>query len=353
MPASITVALIVATAAGIAAWWAVHVARRRAEAQHVALRQDMQALVHSQSQALAAQLAQLTQSFSLQLGQMSQQVQTGVASAGTLASGAQQAVSERLQASTEMLGKIQQQLGEVSNAARQIESVLGGAKTRGLLGEVALERLLEEALGPSAYQMQYRFSTGEAVDAVVPLRDKLLPIDSKFPLEGYRRLIESGEDARKGFCSAVRSHAESVARKYILPDEGTLDLALMFVPSEGVYYEILRSDSNGTPLDEVCRSKGVVPVSPSTLFAHLRIICLGLRGMQIEENATRLLSSLTGLKKQMDNFGEQFEKIGTHLRNATQNYSDADRKLERARNTLDQMAQGAPAEKALEPAARD
>jgi DNA recombination protein RmuC len=260
-----------------------------------------------------------------------------------------------------MLGTIRQQLGEVqqaghelSEAARQIESVLGGAKTRGTLGEIALDRMLSDALPPAAYETQFRFSTGEVVDAVVRLRDKLLPIDSKFPLDDYRRLVETGEDARKGFLNSVRAHAESIARKYILPGEGTLDIALMFVPSEGVYYELLRSeDAKGVPLDELCRCKGIVPVSPSTLFSHLKIIFLGLRGLQIEENATRLLSSLSGLKKQIDNFGEVYEKLGTHLRNAQQSYSDADRKLERARNSIDELAQGAPPEKALEAASRD
>jgi DNA recombination protein RmuC len=260
-----------------------------------------------------------------------------------------------------MLGTIRQQLGEVqqagrdlSQAAQQIESVLGGAKTRGTLGEIALDRMLADALPPDTYETQFRFSTGEVVDAVVRLRDKLLPIDSKFPLDDYRRLVEIGEEARKGFSNTVRAHAESIAKKYILPDEDTLDIALMFVPSEGVYYELLRSEDNkGLPLDEFCRARGVVPVSPSTLFSHLKIIFLGLRGMQVEENAKRLLSSLTGLKKQVDNFGDVYEKLGTHLRNAQQSYSEADRKLERARNSLDELAQGAPAEKALGAALSD
>jgi DNA anti-recombination protein RmuC len=125
----------------------------------------------------------------------------------------------------------------------------------------------------------------------------------------------------------------------------------MFVPSEGVYYELLRSvDAKGMPLDEYCRTRCVIPVSPSTLFAHLKIIFLGLRGIQIEENAKKLLSSLSGLKKQMENFSEIYERLGTHLRNAQQSYADADRKLDRARNSLDELAQGAPAEKVLESA---
>jgi DNA recombination protein RmuC len=329
-----------------------------ANEQSEALRKEMQSLLAAQSQATAAQISQLAQSMSAQLGQVTQQVQSGMASVGTIASGAQKAVSEQLQASTQMLGSIRQQLGEVqqaghelSVAAKQIEDVLGGAKTRGTLGEVALDRILADTLPRASYETQFRFSTGEVVDAVVRLNDKLLPIDSKFPLDGYRRLLDQGEECRKDFSNAVRVHTESIARKYILPGEETLDIALMFVPSEGVYYELLRSvDSKGTPLDEYCRTRCVVPVSPSTLFAHLKIIFLGLRGMQIEENAKRLLASLSGLKKQMDNFGEVYEKLGTHLRNAQQNYSDADRKLDRARASLEELAQGGPAEKVLESA---
>jgi DNA recombination protein RmuC len=281
-----------------------------------------------------------------------------MASVGTIATSAQKAVSERLEASTQMLASLHQQIGEMqqaghelSVAAKQIEDVLGGAKTRGTLGELALDRILADTLPRASYDTQFRFSTGEVVDAVVRLNDKLLPIDSKFPLDGYRRLLDQGEECRKDFSQAVRLHAESIAKKYILPGEETLDIALMFVPSEGVYYELLRSvDAKGTPLDEYCRTRCVVPVSPSTLFAHLKIIFLGLRGMQIEENAKRLLASLSGLKKQMDNFGEVYEKLGTHLRNAQQSYSEADRRLDRARASVEELAQGAPAEKVLESA---
>jgi len=194
----------------------------------------------------------------------------------------------------------------------------------------------------SAYEMQYRFSTGEAVDAALRFSDKLVPIDSKFPLEDFRRLLEQGEDARKGFAAAVRNHADAIAKKYIVPGENTLDFALMYVPSESVYYELLMSsDAKGTPLDSYCRDKHVIPVSPNTLYAHLSVILMGLKGLQIEENARRLHASLSGLKAQWDNFAGVFEKLGTHLRNASLSYNDADRRLERSRDCLDQMAQGA------------
>jgi DNA recombination protein RmuC len=357
------IVVLIALVAAIAAWVAVTSAQRQAAEQATALRQEMQTLVATQSQALTAQMGQLVQSVTAQLGQVNQQLQSGMAVTGTLVSGAQRDVSEQLRASTEMLGTIRQQLGEVkqagnevSNAARQIETVLGGAKTRGTLGEVTLERMLSDSLPEASYDTQHRFSTGEAVDAVVRLGGKLLTIDSKFPLDAYRRLVETGEEARKDFCKSVRLHADSIAKKYILQDEDTLDIALMFVPSEGVYYELLRSEiSNGCPLDEYCRSKGVIAVSPNTLFAHLRVVLMGLRGMQIEENAKHILSDLTGLKKQLEVFGEVYERLGTHLRNAQQSYLDADQRLDRARNALDVMAQGAPAlsPKALEPASTD
>ncbi len=317
----------------------------------------MQALIASQSQAVSAQLGNLGQAVTTQISQVTQQVQTGMASAGALTSETHKTVAEQLQKSTEMMGNIRQQLGQVqqaghdlSDAARQIENVLGGAKTRGVLGEVALDRMLSDALPPAAYDMQHRFTTGEAVDAVVRLRDRLLPIDSKFPLDDYRRLIEVGEDARKGFERSVRGHADAIAKKYIVPDESTFDFALMFVPSEGVYYELLRStDPKGVLLDEYCRSKKVVPVSPATLYALLQIILIGLQGMQIEENAKRILGSLSGLQKQMGNFSDIYDKLGGHLRNAQQSFTDAGGKLERARNSLDELARGAPApDKVLE-----
>jgi DNA recombination protein RmuC len=214
--------------------------------------------------------------------------------------------------------------------------------------------MLADVLPDAFYATQHRFSTGEAVDAVVRLNGKLLPIDSKFPLDAYRRLVDSGEDSRKGFAQSVRGHSDSIAKKYILPDEDTLDIALMFVPSEGVYYELLRSETtNGLPLDEYCRSKRVIPVSPSTLYAHLRVILMGLRGMQIEENAKRILSDLTGLKKHVENFSDIYDRLGTHIRNAQQSYLDSNQKLDRARNALDDMVRGAPDSKALEPASTD
>jgi len=322
--------------------------RARLDAQ----RHEMESLVSTHAQAIAGQLVQLTQGLTQQVGQLNQSLQQGVSQSGQLASQAQQAVASQLQASTETLQRLGQQLGEVQSAGRdlsqtaqRLEMVLGAAQTRGRLGEIALERLLEDALPRASYEWQYRFASNEVVDAVVRLGEKLLSIDSKFPLDDYRRLVETGEEARKGFAQAVRSHADAIAKKYILPSEGTLDIALMFVPSESVYYEILMTeDARSGRLDEYCRSKRVIPVSPNSLYAYLSVILMGLRGMQIEENARLLLGQLGGLQRQLDGFTEVYDRLGTHLRNAQKSFEEAGSKLEKTRTTLAQMAEGQSAE---------
>src|SRR6266699_2707658 len=252
-------------------------------------------------------------------------------------------VAQRLDSVTpalqDQISQIQRQLGEVQQAGKQmsqtaqtLEGILGGAKSRGSLGEVTLERLLEDSLPRSQYAMQYRFSSGETADAVIKLRDKkLMAIDSKFPLDAYRRIGIEGEEARRAFATAVKGHADAIANKYIVPDESTLDVALMFVPSETVYYELLQThDNKGQPRDAYCRDQHVMAVSPNTLYAHLCVIAMGLRGMQMEENAKRLLESLSGMEKQMEKFADKFATLGTHLKNAQQSYSESDKLFERA-----------------------
>jgi len=200
------------------------------------------------------------------------------------------------------------------------------------------------------YATQYRFSSGEAADAVIFLRDKkLMAIDSKFPLDAYRRIATEGDEARRALATAVKGHADAIAKKYIVPEEGTLDLALMFVPSESVYYELLMTaDAKGQPLDAYCREKQVIAVSPNTLYAHLCVIAMGLRGMQTEENVGRLLGSLSGLEKQVDKFTEKFGILGTHLKNAAQSYGESDKLLEKTHDALQGMLAPAAAEPALE-----
>ncbi len=319
------------------------------ESQMHELRRDLLGLSTAQTQS-STKMETIAETVASRLESMTTALKDGVKDSAEvtskITSEAQSAMSTELKNTREQIGQIQKQLGEVQQAGEQmhktaqsLENILGGTKSRGNFGETTLERMLEDSLPRSQYTLQYRFRSGEAADSVIHLRDKkIMAIDSKFPLDAYLRLTEEGEEARKTFASAVKTHADSVAKKYIVPDENTLDVALMFVPSEAVYYELLKStDGKGMAVDAYCRSRNILAVSPNTLYAHLSVIAMGLRGMQIEENAKRLSDNLSGMRKQLDTFSEYFEKIGTHLKNAQQSYTEADKRFDKASNTLDNI----------------
>ena len=319
------------------------------ESQMNELRRDLQTIATSQALS-TGQLETIAKGVAQRLDSVAPALQDAIKNSaqitGQMTSDAQTKMADELKNTRDQIVQIQRQLGEVQQAGKQmsqtaqtLEGILGGAKSRGSLGEVTLERLLEDSLPSSQYAMQYRFSSGEAADAVIKLRDKkLMAIDSKFPLDAYRRISTEGDEARRAFVTAVKGHADAISRKYIVPDEGTLDVALMFVPSESVYNELLQtSDSKGQPLDAYCRDQKVIAVSPNTLYAHLCVISMGLRGLQMEENAKRLLESLSGMEKQMEKFADKFTTLGTHLKNAQQSYSESDKLFERAHNTLETM----------------
>ncbi len=319
------------------------------ESQMNELRRDLQTIATSQASS-TGQLETIAKGVALRLDSVTPALQDAIKNSaqitGQMTSDAQSKMADELKNTREQIVQIQRQLGEVQQAGKQmsqtaqtLEGILGGAKSRGSLGEVTLERLLEDSLPSTQYAMQYRFSSGEVADTVIKLRDKkLMAIDSKFPLDAYRRISTEGDEARRAFITAVKGHADAITRKYIVPDEGTLDVALMFVPSESVYYELLQTqDAKGQPLDAYCREKKVIAVSPNTLYAHLCVISMGLRGLQLEENAKRLLESLSGMEKQMEKFADKFSTLGTHLKNAQQSYSESDKLFEKAHNTLETM----------------
>jgi len=319
------------------------------ESQMNELRRDLQTIATSQAQS-TGKLETIAKSVAQRLDSVTPALQDAIKNSaqitGQMTSDAQTKMADELKNTRDQISQIQRQLGEVQEAGKQmsqtaqtLEGILGGAKSRGSLGEVTLERLLEDSLPSAQYVTQYKFSSGEAADAVIKLRDKkLMAIDSKFPLDAYRRISTEGDEARRAFITAVKGHADAITKKYIVPDEGTLDVALMFVPSESVYYELLMTaDTKGQPLDAYCRDKKVIAVSPNTLYAHLCVIAMGLRGMHMEENARRWLESLSGMEKQLEKFADKFGTLGTHLKNAQQSYSESDKLFEKAQNTLQFM----------------
>ncbi|NPV13813.1 DNA recombination protein RmuC [candidate division WOR-3 bacterium] len=254
-------------------------------------------------------------------------------------------INTRLDNAARMVSDVSRALGELSQASQQIyeigkniaslQEILRAPKPRGVLGELFLGNLLQEMV-PNNYELQYRFRSGVKVDAVVRLGNRLVPIDAKFPLENFQRLLAAPDDTsrrslRKQFLNDIKKHIDTIADKYILPDEGTFDFALMYIPAENVYYETIvanPTEEKETILDYAF-SRRVIPVSPGTIYAYLQTLILGLRGLEIDRKAIEILDHLNRLQAEISRFREKFETIGSHLTNAHNRYEEAARELVR------------------------
>jgi Uncharacterized protein conserved in bacteria len=223
----------------------------------------------------------------------------------------------------------------LGQSVSKLEEMLKAPKLRGGLGELLLEDLLKQVLPSNAYAFQYSFKNGQTVDAVIKTAGGMVPVDSKFPLENFRKTLEAKSDqerktAARLFKTDVKKHVDAIAQKYILPDEGTFDFALMYVPAENIYYEtIIKEDSfeEESSIYSYASGKHVVPVSPNTFYAHLRVIALGLKGLQIERSAKEIYQHLHRLESELSKFTELFDTLGTQLSNAKNNYERADKQL--------------------------
>jgi len=195
--------------------------------------------------------------------------------------------------------------------------------------------LLGQILPPQHFSAQYSFRSGEKVDAVIKLGGSLVPVDSKFPLENFKRILEATADddktrAKRQFVGDVRKHIDAIAAKYIVPDEGTYDFALMYVPAEHVYYEtIIKDELPGEKnLSQYALSKRVIPVSPNCFYAYLQVIILGLKGMKIEERAKEIIQYLNRLQGDFSKFRDDFGLVGKHLGHVQSTYQNAEKRLD-------------------------
>ena len=245
------------------------------------------------------------------------------------------------------LGDVRRATSVVADQAREftaLQDLLRAPPARGGLGEAMLEELLRQVLPAAAYDTQHRFRTGAIVDAIVRAGGKLVCIDAKFPLSNFHAVCDAGSDAaraaaERAFASDVDRHIAAIARRYVLPDEGTFDFAVMYVPAEGVYAQILRLSHAGRRLFERALDAKVVPMSPLTLYGYLQTVLMGLNCLQIEQNAARILDYCTRLQKDFELFASEYETMGAHLTNARNRYEDGSRRLTRFRESLDRAAQ--------------
>ena len=238
-------------------------------------------------------------------------------------------------------GDISLQIASVREDLHGLRELFLVPRTRGAVGETLLAELLSAWLPRSGFELQYGFQNGSRVDAVVRLGSKLVPVDSKFPLEATQRYLASEKkdrlpaDVRK----SVQKHLSDIAERYIRPSEGTMSFALMYVPSERVYTELFAGHDDD--LAKAALERSVVPVSPSTLFLYLQTVAYGLRGLSLPERTEKLLGRLDSLSAELGAIQRSMEVAGGHLRNLTRSFDEASSKVDRAAVELDGLTRSA------------
>lgn len=250
-----------------------------------------------------------------------------------------QGMNQRMDKAAQVIGDVQRELSKVAErvqAVGELKDILRAPKLRGGFGEVFLGDLLGQILPREHFKMQHGFSNGKVVDAIVSLGERIVPIDSKFPLENFQKGSVTGEHspddvkaARRQFIVDVRRHIDAVSA-YILPDESTYDFALMYIPAENIYYEVAVKSEWGSeerPLLAHALKKKVIPVSPNTLYAYLYTVSLGLRGMQVEKYAQDIIGRLGRVQKDFHKLQDEFGLVGKHLGNAKNAYEKVDKRL--------------------------
>lgn len=295
-------------------------------------------------QSLQGQIQQLSSQVNDRLNHQEKSSQDLSSSLGLRLDNAAKVFSE-LQGQLGQLSESNKQIFEMGKDLRSLQEILSSPKARGGLGELLLESLLAEILPKDHFQTQYSFKNNEKVDAVIQIGSQLLPIDSKFPLENFKKLMQFDQESdykkyKKVFLNDVKKHIDSISRKYILPQEGTLDFALMYVPAENVFYEmIIRDDEDliPEPLQSYALKKKVIPVSPNSFYAYLIALMQALKGEKVRENVHQMIKQLNQLAVDFKKFRTDFEKVGYHLNNLNSSYEASEKRLDRYEGRIDKI----------------
>jgi len=229
-------------------------------------------------------------------------------------------INERLDRAAQVIAEVQRSLGEMSEIGRgmrDLQEFLRSPKIRGNIGEQVLKEILGQMLPRQSFHLQYTFRSGATVDAAIKTTSGIIPVDSKFPLENFRKMNKAESEAEKRvaekeFVKDVKNHIDAISSKYILTEEGTIDYALMYIPSEAVYYEVV----NNPDLFDYAGKKRVLPVSPMTFYAYLRAILASFEGQKIEQKAKQILATLRAIQKDYQKVEGNLSVLSRHLQNA-------------------------------------
>lgn len=259
-------------------------------------------------------------------------------------------VNDRLTMASKVIGDLRERISAFEEGSKKItdlgknisdlQNVFKAQKMRGIFGEQLLETLLLEVLPKESVEMQYKYKTGDViVDAIVRFKDSFLPIDAKFPYESFVRLNEMTDevqraDMKKQLAKDFKKHVDAIATKYISKEEKSLDVAFMYIPAENVYYEVVIRDDETLNIRDYCFARHVVPVSPSTLYAYIQIVLLGMKGMQVSKKAKEILDSIKTLESEFGRVLDSYDVIGSHLTHAQQKYAETSKYLEKFGNRM-------------------
>jgi DNA recombination protein RmuC len=254
-------------------------------------------------------------------------------------------VNNRLTNASKVIGDLQTKLAAFEEGSKRIfdlgkditdlQNILKAPKLRGGFGEMLLEKLLTDILHSEFYELQYHYKTGSIVDAIIRLRDGyFLPIDAKFPLENFSKLTNETDERnkellRRELLKNMKKHVDDICSKYISTEEGSLDIALMYIPAENIYYEVVVRDDENLNIRDYCFGKRVIPVSPNTLYSYIQIILMGMRGMQVSQKAKEILHTIKNMEKEFSKVVDDYAVLGKHLQSAQNKYLDGDKHLQK------------------------
>ena len=275
-------------------------------------------------QLMLQQLNELSRSVNENLGLSRKEVQESLHHQSTQSQKIIQDVTEQLT----KLDETNKQVLNFSDQIRDLQDTLTNPKRRGVLGEYYLEETLKNVFAPDSYKIQYKFDNGDIVDAALFIKDRVLPIDSKFPLENYQKFLDEKDPAKgavhyKKFENDLKERIKETS-KYIRPDEGTMEFAFMFIPSEAIYYDLLVNKHGEDNLIVFAnKHKNVVIVSPTSFLAYLQTVLQGLNAMQIEESAKFIKKNVGVLQKHIDKYDDYMKKLGTQMGTTVNTYNSA------------------------------
>lgn len=249
--------------------------------------------------------------------------------------GISRAMSEQIFSFTKEATQIREDLKQVQERVKDVSSfqdIFKSPKLRGQWGEASLEHILSQHFPRELYKIQHLFSSGEQVDAVLKLPNgRVLPIDAKFPAENFGKMIEAGGEDRdyfqKKFVEDVKMKINEITQKYILPSEGTVDFALMYIPAEAVYYEIVNNVGKEFDLANYAWSKKIILTSPNTIYLTLRTVEHWFKDTQVSRQTQEILKRLSKIHQDAEKLMNDFRKLGSHLRNAVSSYDSSEKRL--------------------------